>query len=202
MGFFPGICPVTLDNTVGCDFHDVNDIYSCQSNCATIPSCNYFSMFDDTERNQKKCFHFAQCGEDCPECTTGPTTPDVGDCLSKKKTFPPSLVRHRSPEHHRRPLPRPLGRVLVRHRVPQRRLLQLLHQLHPRRRKAEEVLPLPGLRRPGGLRHLHHGAETDPMKENNFMIAFRKSYLMLDATRRLSGFMCVPNTLQAYRDQV
>ena len=91
--FFPGICPVTLDNTVGvshkkqsrnrmppeipetllfqCDFHDVNDIYSCQSNCATIPSCNYFSMFDDTERNQKKCFHFAQCGEDCPECTTG-----------------------------------------------------------------------------------------------------------------------------------
>merc|ERR1712214_215186 len=94
--FFPGICPVTLDNTVGCDFHDVNDIYSCQSNCATIPSCNYFSMFDDTERNQKKCFHFAQCGEDCPECTTGPTTPDVGDCLSKKKTFPPSLVRPRS----------------------------------------------------------------------------------------------------------
>ena len=54
-----------------CDWHDVNDIYSCQSNCKTIPSCNYFSMFDDAERNQKKCFHFAQCGEDCPECTTG-----------------------------------------------------------------------------------------------------------------------------------
>ena len=30
-------------------------------------------MFDDAERNQKKCFHFAQCGEDCPECTTGTT---------------------------------------------------------------------------------------------------------------------------------
>merc|ERR1712014_425577 len=26
----------------------------------------------------------------------GPTTPDVGDCLSKKKTFPPPLVRPRS----------------------------------------------------------------------------------------------------------
>merc|ERR1711944_37044 len=87
--FYPGICPVTLDNTIGCDYHDVNDIYSCQLNCKTITSCNYFSMFDDAERNQKKCFHFAQCGESCPECTTGPTTPDVGDCLPKKKTFPP-----------------------------------------------------------------------------------------------------------------
>ena len=56
-----------------CDYHDVNDIYSCQLNCKTIPSCNYFTMFDDTERNQKKCFHFAQCGESCPECTTGTT---------------------------------------------------------------------------------------------------------------------------------
>merc|ERR1712045_859744 len=53
-------------------------------------------MFDDAERNQKKCFHFAQCGEDCPECTTGPTTPDVGDCLPKRKTFPPALTRPRS----------------------------------------------------------------------------------------------------------
>merc|ERR1712018_924269 len=64
--FFAGICPVTLDNTIGCDYHDVNDIYSCQLNCKTIPSCNYFTMFDDAERNQKKCFHFAQCGESVP----------------------------------------------------------------------------------------------------------------------------------------
>merc|ERR1711884_244677 len=76
--------------TIGCDYHDINDIYSCQLNCKTIPSCNYFTMFDDAGRNQKKCSHFAQCGEDCPECTTGPTTPDVGDCVDPyKKTFPP-----------------------------------------------------------------------------------------------------------------
>ncbi len=70
--FYPGVCPITLDNVLDVAYHDPVDFYSCQSTCKnTNPNCNYFTIFDVDSLSKKKCFHFAECLETCPECITG-----------------------------------------------------------------------------------------------------------------------------------
>jgi hypothetical protein len=87
--FVQGICPITLDNVLDVAYHDLTDPYSCQRTCRLgNPNCNFFTIFDDSELAKKKCFHFAKCGIECEECITGPTLPEIDDCIVKKKTLP------------------------------------------------------------------------------------------------------------------
>eukprot|EP00095_Tigriopus_kingsejongensis_P011987 maker-scaffold879_size85478-snap-gene-0.21 protein:Tk11987 transcript:maker-scaffold879_size85478-snap-gene-0.21-mRNA-1 annotation:"plasma kallikrein isoform x2" len=90
--FGPGSCPVTLENVVDVYFHDIADMYSCQRECATIPECNFFTMFgeQDDPIDHRKCFLFKTCDylEDCdvPGCMNGPAEPPLDECLDDSYT--------------------------------------------------------------------------------------------------------------------
>lgn len=82
--FFPGTCPMNVDNIIDVMYHDIIDDFSCQSECRALEDCNYFTMFGATTElgePTKKCFLFKSCDHiiDCPpefdDCITG-------ECLS------------------------------------------------------------------------------------------------------------------------
>merc|ERR1712088_112737 len=59
--FYPGTCPITVDNVVEVSYYDQLDDFSVH----------------------KKCFHFKECLEPCADCVTGPEFPNIDFCLTK-----------------------------------------------------------------------------------------------------------------------
>merc|ERR1712018_1038437 len=81
--FYPGTCPITVDNVVEVSYYDTLDDFSCQADCQTNPLCKYFTMFNDDFSAHKKCFHFKECLEPCADCVTGPEFPNIDFCVTK-----------------------------------------------------------------------------------------------------------------------
>ncbi len=70
--FYPGRCPVNVDNVVEVSYFDQADDYSCQKECLDNVECTFVTMFDDSFSGRKKCFLFRNCVDpSCPECVTG-----------------------------------------------------------------------------------------------------------------------------------
>jgi len=69
-------CGTELNNIVDVFYFDADDTISCQQQCQMLPTCNFWTQFDETDDPQPhhKCFLFKNCNihEDCAKCETGP----------------------------------------------------------------------------------------------------------------------------------
>merc|ERR1712018_160325 len=168
--FYPGTCPITVDNVVEVSYYDTLDDFSCQADCQTNPLCKYFTMFNDDFSAHKKCFHFKECLEPCADSVTGPESPNIDFCVTKtdKQVFeiPVENFSAEAKKEMGYVCDMTLGNiidlymfddqdVLVPERVHEPGDVLVLHVLHPRRRP--QVLRFQIVRQPRGLRALRHG---------------------------------------------
>lgn len=68
-------CGTELNNIVDVFYFDAEDTVSCKQQCQMLPTCNFWTQFDETDDPQPhhKCFLFKNCNihEDCAKCETG-----------------------------------------------------------------------------------------------------------------------------------
>merc|ERR1712211_15840 len=80
--FTKSSCPVELENTLDVFYYDITDKTSCQHQCKSLRSCNYFTMLPTPDNQRTKCFLFEGCSgfEPCKNCVSGAEEPPFYDC--------------------------------------------------------------------------------------------------------------------------